>query len=128
MSESLTDMLDKFTDDLSGCMHASVVDVSTGLALVAKSNSTEVSGEGTDAFHADLYRMSQKLLADLPMGDEPREIVMRSQQATFVSTPLESTGYILLVVTGADTTVGFIQAMMRKHASRIEEGVGALVG
>lgn len=127
MSESLNDMLQQLTDELPGFLHTSVIDADTGLALVANSETDSVNAAGADAFHADLYRMSRQALEQLPVGDEPRQFVMRSDEATFVSAPVSSTGYIWMVVTRPDTTVGFVQAMIRKHLSRIEEGITQLV-
>lgn len=127
MNERLNDVLQQLTGELPGCLHTSVIDAATGLALVEASQAGTVNADGAAAFHADLYRMSRKVLNRLPVGNEPREMVLRGDEATVASIPVGSTGYIWLVITEPDTTVGLIQAMMRKHVSRIQQGVGTLV-
>lgn len=118
----LHEVLEQLAGDLPECLHTSVIDANTGLALLSISEIEARDAEAADAFHADLYRRGGDTAAELS-GGRPREFVLRSQEATFVSTPVATTGYIWLVVTGPDTTVGFIQAMMRKHLARIEQGV-----
>lgn len=127
MSATLQDMLEELSGKLSGCLHTSVIDSSTGLALAACSDSDPLDSAGADAFHSDLYRLSEAVIDGIPTAEKPRELVLTSQEATFVSVPVEETGFLWLVVADRDTTVGFIQALMRKHVSRIEEGLRTLV-
>ena len=127
MSVTLNDTLAELSGKMPGCLHTSVIDSTTGLALAASSASDPISSAGADAFHSDLYRLSESVLKGIPTAQKPRELVLTSQEATFVSVPVEETGYLWLVVAGRDTTVGFIQALMRKHISRIEEGLRTLV-
>lgn len=127
MSATLHEMLEEISGKMPGCLHTSVIDSATGLALAACSDSDPLDGAGADAFHSDLYRLSEAVIEGIPTAGEPRELVLTSKEATFVSVPVEETGYMWLVVAGRDTTVGFIQALMRKYVARIEEGLQALV-
>lgn len=127
MSRTLHDLLQKMIGELPGCLHTSVIDEQTGLALAAVSDTDELDAAGADAFHNDLYRMTRSALEALPVEKEPQEIVLRGKQATFVSKPIGATGYIWLVVTEKETTVGFVQAMMRKHVDAAEDSLAALV-
>ncbi len=126
MSETLDQILDEISGDLQGCLHTSVIDGATGLALAASSRSD--GSAGADAFHNDLYRLGRQAVDALPGDRQLEEVVLTSQKATFVSVPVDETGYIWLVVAEGATTVGFIQAMMRKHVGRIEDGLAPLVG
>lgn len=128
MSQTLDEMLRGVTGDLPGCLHTSVIDAQTGLALVSVSDTDGQKAAGADAFLNDLYRLGEDVVDALPASDELHEIILRSDEATLVSVPVEQTGYIWLVAVEPETTVGFVQAMMRKHVERIEEGLGALVG
>lgn len=128
MSSSLHEVLEQMTREFPGCLHTSVIDADTGLALAAASQSDPLDSAGADAFHSDLYRLSQSALAELPAQTEPRQIVLTSKKAMFLSVAVEPTGYLWLVVARRGTTVGFLQALMRKHTPTIEESVQALVG
>ena len=128
MTASLSDMLQDMVDQLPGCLHTSVIDGNTGLSLVSVSDEVDaLDAAGTDAYHNDLYRLSKSTLEGSPLTDEVSEVIMTSRQARFVSVPVGDSGYLWLVVTRRDATVGFIQAMMRKHVEKIGEGLSALV-
>lgn len=128
MSESLDQVLDELSGGLQGCLHTSVIDGETGLALASATRSEGLEAAGADAFHNDLYRLGRDALGALPSRERLEEVVVTSQKATFVSVPVDNTGYVWLVVADSDTTVGFVQAMMRKHVERIEECLAPLVG
>ena len=85
---------------------------------------------GADAYHSDLYRLLGGVLRDLDSAQTPRGVVLTSREAVFISLPLPlpETGYLWHVVTDRKTTVGFTQAVMRKHASRIEDSIRGLLG
>ena len=127
MSTSLHEILHEMAGEFPGCVHTSIVDSDTGLALAAASETDPLDSAGADAFQSDLYRLSRKALQELPSEGQPREIVLTSKQAIFLSVPVETTGYLWLVVVRRGTTIGYLQALVRKHASRVEDGVRALV-
>lgn len=127
MDASLQDTLKKLAGQLPGCLHTSVIDGTTGLALAASSEVDALDAAGADAFHSDLYRLGRQAAHALPGADAIEEIVITSGEATCVSIPVEETGYLWLVVTKRDSTVGFIQALMRKYVFRIEESLRSLV-
>lgn len=127
MTTSLNDMLQDLVDQLPGCLHTSVIDGQTGLAMASVSGVDSLDGAGTDAYHNDLYRLSHSALEGTPISGEVNEIVLTSGDATYVSRPIEKTGYLWLVVTDRDTTVGFVQALMRKQIQKIEESLQVFV-
>lgn len=128
MSASLDELLDEVTAGLPGCLHTSVVAADTGLSLAGASVDDSINAAGADAYHSDLYRLAGSVLEALPADQKrPAEIVLSSGRARFVSRPLNDGGYIWLVVTEADTTVGLIQAMMRKHVDRLQEALAGLM-
>lgn len=127
MSVSLHNLLNELAGELPGCLHTSVVDTRTGLSLAASSRTDPMNAAGADAFHTDLYRLGRQAAHDLSRADEVEEMVLTSEEAVFLSTPVETTGYLWLVVTEPDSTVGFTQAMMRKHLGRIEASLRELV-
>lgn len=125
MASSLIEVLKKFAEKLPGCLHTSIVDRSSGLALAAISEGDPLRGAGADAFHSDLYRLSGDLIES--GGPEAAGIVLTSREGTFVSQPLGDSGFVWLVITERATTVGFTQAIMRKWHEEIQEGLQALV-
>lgn len=127
MASSLFELLHQVSEQLPGCIHTSVVDLETGLALAAVSEGDPLDSAGADAFHSDLYRLSQTAAEDFSSGATPDGIVLTSGKSIFVSQPLEGTGFVWLVVTKRETTVGFTQAIMRKKSSQIAESLQALV-
>lgn len=127
MSSTLYELLTEITTELPGWLHTSVVDRETGMSLASLSQGDPLEAAGADAFHSDLYRMTTALLEGLPLGEQADSMVLSSQRATFVSVPMAEMNYLWLVVTERRMTVGFTQALMRKHQARIEESVRALL-
>lgn len=127
MGVTLQEMLAELSDEVPGCRHTSVIDGRTGLALAAVSETDPLDAAGADAYHSDLYRLGRTALEEMPLSGPTEEVVITGGTNTFVSIPVEDTGYIWLVVTEQATTVGFIQALMRKHVGRVQESVRELV-
>ncbi|RAL25432.1 hypothetical protein DL240_04270 [Lujinxingia litoralis] len=127
MTSSLYDLLNEITGELPGCLHTSVIDRETGLSLASVSQGDPLETAGADAFHSDLFRTTGVLLEGLPLGNEADSLVLSSQRATFVSVPLAEMNYLWLVVTERRMTVGFTQALMRKHQGRLETSVRELL-
>ena len=127
MSVSLHNLLEELAGQLPGCLHTSIIDAQTGLSLAASSETEPMNAAGTDAFHTDLYRLGRQVAGQVSEEGEVEEMVLSSHRAVFVSTPVKGNGFLWLVVTEPDATVGFTQAMMRKHVARVEESLGELV-
>lgn len=127
MGTTLFEMLQELSEKLPGCLHTSVVDQETGLALASVSESDPIDAAGADAYHSDLYRLTSLALEGMPMSQDVEGIVLSSEVGTFVSVPVEDTGYLWLVVTRRDTTVGFTQAIMRKNLAGLGESLRGLV-
>lgn len=127
MSASLYDMLEHVNGQLPGCLHMSVIDGETGLALASITTGDLLDGAGVDAYHSDLYRLTGASLDNLPIRAYPEGIALVSEQANFVSTPLESSGYLWLVVTRRETNIGFIQALMRRFGADLEQSLRDLL-
>lgn len=127
MTTDLNATLSVLAEQLPGCLHTSIIDSSTGMALLAVSGVDALDAAGTDAYHNDLYRLARTVLLESPVDEGIQEIVLTSGQAQFVSMPVAQTGYLWLVVTSRDATLGFVQALMRKHVDGICQGVQALV-
>ncbi len=127
MNASLHEMLKQLAGQLPGCLHTSIIDGETGMALASASEADELDAAGADAFHTDLYRLGRQAVDALPATDDVEQIVITSDKATCVSLPVQKTGYLWLVIAHRDATVGFIQALMRKHVGRIEDSLQALL-
>lgn len=127
MSVTLHELLEELAGHLPGCLHTSIIDVQTGLSLATSSAVDPMNAAGADAFHTDLYRLGRQVAEQFSTADGVEEMVLSSEEAIFVSTPVEETGFLWLVVTKPDSTVGFTQVMMRKHARRVGQSLGELL-
>lgn len=127
MTISLHELLTDLTTALPGCLHSSVIDRETGLSLTSISSGDPLDGAGADAFQNDLYRLTDLLVQGAGLSGEIDGMVLTSNQARFVSVPVPETTFLWLVVTRRETTVGFTQAIMRKHAPRVGESLSALL-
>ena len=127
MATSLFELLERIAEQLPGCLHTSVVDRETGLALAAVSQGDPLDSAGADAYHSDLYRLSTFAAIGLPKSSQAEGIVLTGKRSVFVSLPLGETGFVWLVVTKRETTVGFTQAIMRKRGDEIAESLAVLV-
>lgn len=127
MAPTLFDIIQEVTAQVPGCLHTSVVDGATGLSLASVSDGDPLDAAGADAYHNDLYRLTELALEGLPLSGTAKGIVLTSRESTFISAPVEQTGYLWLVVTKRATAVGFTQAIMRKYVGRIEESLQALI-
>lgn len=125
-------MADLFTllkdvrDDLPGCKLASIVDLESGMELAAVSEFDSRRTEGTDAFLSDLYRVMRTSIPAFNLDGSVEAVVLDADETTFVSEPIGDTNYFWHVATAHETTLGFVQAIMRKYRDRIEEGVREL--
>lgn len=126
MASTLFEILGDLQRELPGCRLSSVVDRETGVALASVSSTEPLDGAAADAFHSDLYRVTGGALGALGFGEASGGFVLTGNEAILVSVPLEGTGYFWHVATDRLTTVGFTQAMMRKHRGRVLESLRQL--
>lgn len=125
---SLYELLEGITHQLPGCRLASVVQQETGMPLVSISGDASLDSAGVDAYHGDLYHVIGRALKELGYEESVQGVVLTGKHAIFVSLPLEDTGFFWHVATERTTTVGFTQAVMRKHASAVQVALLALLG
>lgn len=127
MDDTLQELLVRLAERLPGCLHTSVIDEETGLALASVTETDPLDAAGVDAFHNDLYRLAREAVVKVPGSSTTEGMVISGKEAAFISSPVASTGYLWLVVTSPDATVGFTQAMMRKHLTAVEESLEELL-
>ena len=60
-------------------------------------------------------------------GDAVESLVLESDGTTYLSEPIGESGYFWHVATAGETTLGFVQAIMRKFRERLLDDVHALV-
>jgi len=125
---TLVDLLNRVAEQLPGCKSTSIVSLHSGLALASVAPGDADAAAGADAFTSDLYRLTANAMQELGSQDSVDNIVIEGKQATFVSTPLGDGEHFWHVVTAHDTTLGFTQAVMRKHRDDIEQSISALLG
>lgn len=124
----LFSILQDFSRQLPGCKVVSIVDLESGMQLASIAGSLGAQAAGADAFHSELYTRMDGLVQALGAPSGPQSVVLESEDATFVSERIAQTGYIWHVVTQSTTTLGFVQAIMRKYRPRVNESVLSLVG
>lgn len=124
----LFSLLKDISDQLPGCVMASIVDQTTGMQLAAVSEGDQAAAAGADAFQSELYREATNLVPLIGAKGEVESIVLETEGKTLVAEPIGETGYFWHVATDGETTLGFTQAIMRKFRSRVLEDVTELVG
>lgn len=122
----LFSLLKEVREDLPGCKLASIVDFESGMELAAVSDFESHRTEGTDAFLSDLYRVMISAMPAFNLEGDVEAVVLDADETTFVSEPINGTDYFWHVATDHETTLGFVQAIMRKYRDRIEDGVREL--
>lgn len=124
---SLFEILERIARQLPGCRLVSVVNQESGMPLVSVGGGDPLETAGADAYHSDMYRIVARTLADLDMPPDPRGFVLTGKRATFLSLPLGHSGYFWHIATDRSTTVGFTQAIMRKHSALVEQSLQDLL-
>ena len=124
----LFSVLEDISAQLPGCKMASIVDLESGMQLACVADGKATSAAGADAFKSELYRKVDELVPLLNAQGSLESVVLESEATTFVSEPVGETGYFWHVATDANTTLGFVQAIMRKFRGRVLESVNTLVG
>ena len=118
---SLFKFLGAIASDLPGCLSTSIVSVETGLALANVSAIDVEESAGVDAYLALALQESDRLIQSMKLNDSVSSLVVRGQRVTVVSVSLGDAGYMWNVVTESDTTLGFTQAVLRKHTQTARE-------
>lgn len=124
---TLMDTLQRIATELPECQLTSVVDFESGLSLACVAPAGTDEAAGADAFHCNLYRLVRSALSELGDDDDVDDVVIHGARRTFVSRPLGDSGYFWHVATGADTTLGFTQAVMRKYQREVQQGIDELL-
>ena len=124
---SVFDVLESISKELPGCILTSIINTETGMPLARVTDLDLDDAAGADALHNDLYRLATQAMRR-SSGEEQRidGIVIESQNAIFVSSPLGDTGFMWHVVTDLGTTLGFTQAVMRKSSERMTTAIHEL--
>lgn len=124
---SIFDVLQHLSSSVPGCLMMSVVDVDSGMSLAAVHH-PEIQGvDAADAYHGELYRLIERSMSMLESSQGVEHLVLVGDGAIYLSSPLPNTRYFWHVVTSADTTVGFTQALMRKYQPEIERSLQELM-
>ena len=124
---SIFDLLQQISSSIPGCLLTSIVDVDSGMSLAAVHHPSLQATDAADAYHGELYRLIHRSMDMLDAPQFVEQLVLVGEGAIFLSSPIPKTRYFWHVVTGCDTTIGFTQALMRKHRADIEESVSQLV-
>jgi hypothetical protein len=119
---SLFDFLGAIAADLPGCLSTSIVSLETGLALANVASIHSEDSAGSDAYLALVLQQSADLISSMQIDGPVTSVVVCGDQTTAVSVALGDAGYMWNVVTDSTTTLGFTQAVLRKH-TRTAEGL-----
>ncbi len=124
---SIFDVLQHLSAHIPGCLMTSVVDVDSGMSLAAVHHPDIAGTDAADAYHGELYRLIHRSMDMLDAPQFVEHLVLVGEGAIFLSSPVPATRYFWHVVTGAETTIGFTQALMRKYQAEVERSVVELM-
>lgn len=123
---SVFDVLNLLRSELPGFVSSSVVGMENGLQLACVSAIDADDSAAADAFHSDVYRTVAGALSEMGTGTERANgIVILSEHHVFLSVPLDDM-FFWHVVTQSETTLGFTQAVVRKHRDAMRHEVRSL--
>lgn len=123
---SVFDVLASVRGELPGFISSSVVASDDGLQLASVSAVDPDDAAAADAFHSDIYRAAARALTEIGTATRAAEgIVVIGDEHVFLSLPLDDT-FFWHVVTRNETTLGFTQAVMRKHRDSMRTAVSNL--
>ncbi len=112
---SVFDVLNVIRAELPGFISSSVVGFENGLQLACISDVDTDDSAAADAFHSNVYRATARALNEVGSSTQTAEgIVIMGDNHVFLSVPLDDS-FFWHVVTKSGTTLGFTQAVMRKH-------------
>lgn len=123
---NLFELLKSTSDELPGFLSASIVSLDSGLPLATVANVDDDDAAAADAFHSDVYRTVLAALAELGAEQSVEGVVIEGDDSTCISLPLGDSGYFWHIVTQSRTTLGFTQAVMRKHKDAVAAGIHEL--
>lgn len=123
---SVFDVLNLVRSELPGFVSTSVVTLENGLQLANVCVVDADDAAAADAFHSDIYRATHRALREIQGADRRTDgIVLMSEHHMFLSVPLDDE-FFWHVVTQAETTLGFTQAVMRKYREPVRAAVRQL--
>lgn len=115
---TIFDVLGKISKELPGCISMSIVGLEDGLQLASVSRK-EQDAAAIDAFQSDVLRVTRRALNELGHEGKVEGVVLSGDEMYFVSLPVSDI-FFWNVVTDGKTTLGFTQALMRRHRKDIE--------
>ena len=125
---ALNTTLEAAAAEIPGLRLTSMVDIHSGMPLFSTGPTDPLDAAGADAFHSDLYRVVSHAMEAIGEGQQPESFVLRGKRSIFVSVPFPRLGYFWHVVTDAQVTIGFTQAIMRKYTAQVERELEELLG
>ena len=124
----LHNLLRQSSAQIPNCVMNSIVDATSGMALVSASLGTDPHvGASADAYHTELYRLVTRSMDMLDASQQARGIVLTGPSLIFYSLPFPGSPYFWHVVTSTDTMTGFTQAVMRKFQAPLWESMSQLL-
>lgn len=125
---SLFELLHQVTREIPECVHTSVIDRDSGMALASVSPLTSSdAAAASDAYQSDILRALEQAQDALEISPGLESMMLTSQAHVFIAQPLSQGQYVWHVVTSINTTVGFTQAIMRKHRASLQQSMMTLV-
>ena len=114
---SLHHLLTKLAERVPGCVATSVVGMDDGLPLLSIG---DIDTAAPDAFHSELFRRTEQALVDLGATvSNVKGSVLEASEHVFIASPIGDTNFFWHVVVERGTTLGFVQAMMRKNEGEL---------
>ncbi len=116
MNATIFEVLEQVSRTVPNCQYTSIVDMHTGMSVASVMASADpMSAEGADAYHGNVYHRVARALEALDASQGIESLVLHTESSVFISVPVPDSPYFWHVVTTSATTVGFTQAIMRKH-------------
>lgn len=125
---SLFELLHHVTREIPECVHTSVIDRDSGMALASVSPLVSSdAAAASDAYQSDILRALEQAQEALEIQSGVESMMLVSQTNVFIAIPLSQGQHIWHVVTSINTTVGFTQAIMRKHRAALQQSMMTIV-
>src|SRR5262245_52812028 len=117
--KQLVDVLDKISNDASGFIAASLVDLDSGMTLAVKSVRSEFDLTAASAYNSELVKQKLKIMRSLGLGGTIEDMLISLSDQIHLVKLIGTTTFLYLAVDKKLSNLAIVRAAVAKHVHQL---------
>jgi predicted regulator of Ras-like GTPase activity (Roadblock/LC7/MglB family) len=114
--KQLNEVLDKISNDASGFIAASLVDLDSGMTLAIKASRTEFDLTAASAYNSELVKQKLKIMRTLGLSGTIEDMLITLTDQIHLVKLIGQNTFLYLAVDRKQSNIALVRSAVNKHA------------